>query len=283
MLAEKIGFIGGGNMAEAMLGALLRTGVSESSRLYAADVSPERCEFLAEKYGIETTADNCRLFAACELVVLAIKPQVMQEVLAGLMANDHCRRPPARKLVVSIAAGIPLRKLEAFFYNRAKESDKKNLPLIRVMPNTPALVLTGMCGMSANSYVTEADKTLARTILEATGRVIEFSEDQLDAVTAVSGSGPAYVFYLAEAMSEAGISLGLAPEDVKVLVEQTLAGAVQLLKESKDRPGILREKVTSPGGTTEAALRVMEENKVNHHIVSAISAACIRAGELSNL
>lgn len=283
MRMEKIGFIGGGNMAEAMLGALLRTGVSESDRLYVSDVRPERRAYLAERYGIKTSADNGEVFSACDLVVLAVKPQVMEEVLSGLMANESCRRLSARKLVVSIAAGIPLRKLEAFFYEEATEAEKTNLPLIRVMPNTPALVLTGMCGMSTNAYVTGADKALARTLLEATGRVIEFPEDRLDAVTAVSGSGPAYVFYLAEAMSEAGVSLGLAPADVAVLVQQTMAGAVQLLQESGDAPAVLREKVTSPGGTTEAALRVMDAGGVKEQIVSAMRAAWVRAGELSRL
>lgn len=283
MLTEKIGFIGGGNMAEAMIGALIRAEVSEASKLYASDVSEERRDYLQTTYGITAADDNGRMFAECDLIVLAVKPQMMDAVLNGLVADDRYRQLKSRKLIVSIAAGIPIQKIEATLYDGIDDAAASNLPIIRVMPNTPALVLAGMCGMSANAHATENDKTLARAVLEAAGKVIEFEEPALDAVTAVSGSGPAYVFYLAEAMTAAGEALGLGPEDVAVLVTQTLDGAVQLLKNRDDSAQVLREKVTSPGGTTEAALRVMDDAGVKRNIIAAIEAACARAGELSKL
>ncbi|MFW5989212.1 MAG: pyrroline-5-carboxylate reductase family protein, partial [Desulfosudaceae bacterium] len=156
------------------------------------------------------------------------------------------------------------------------------MPVVRVMPNTPALVLAGMSGLSANRQATEADITLARTVLAATGQVLVFPESALNAVTAVSGSGPAYVFYLVEAMIDAGVSLGLGQDEAAVLTRQTLKGALALLEESAAEPGELRRRVTSPGGTTEAALSVMEDRRVRQSIMAAMTAACQRAAELSD-
>ena len=281
MLKENIGFIGGGNMAEAMIGAVLRAGVSRGSQIYASDVSQERLLYLEKTYGVITTADNSQVLNECGVVVLAVKPQIMEAVLAGLTESQAHLQLKSRKLIISIAAGITLAKLENSLYAGAKQAAMENLPLIRVMPNTPALVLTGMCGMSVNQQVTAADKKIARTVLEATGQVLEFEEADLDAVTAVSGSGPAYVFYLAEAMIEAGVSQGLSPAAAAQLVTQTIKGAATLLEMRDVSAAVLRQQVTSPGGTTEAALGVMEKNEVKRHIMAAIAAAAERARELS--
>jgi pyrroline-5-carboxylate reductase len=161
------------------------------------------------------------------------------------------------------------------------EAARKRLAIIRVMPNTPALVLEGMSGMTPNPNAGEQEIAITRKILEAMGRVVEFKEQDMDAVTALSGSGPAYVFYLIESMVAAGIHVGLNPEDAEVLSLQTMKGALKLMLEGNESPEQLRRKVTSPGGTTEAAFHVFEKHRVKQHIVDAIAAATRRSKELS--
>lgn len=267
-------------MAEAIAGALLRAGVSQAARMRISDPSPERRGHLRETYDIITTTDNAEVFNHSDIVILAVKPQIMAEVLEQL--SGEAKAAPRRKLVISIAAGFPIRKIEQFLYAGCDEPAMARMPVVRVMPNTPALVLAGMSGLSANRQATEADITLARTVLAATGQVLVFPESALNAVTAVSGSGPAYVFYLVEAMIDAGVSLGLGQDEAAVLTRQTLKGALALLEESAAEPGELRRRVTSPGGTTEAALSVMEDRRVRQSIMAAMTAACQRAAELSD-
>jgi len=176
----------------------------------------------------------------------------------------------------------------ALLYNSLDNDSIEKLPIIRVMPNTPALVLAGMSGMSANKYTKAEDLNTIKIILEAIGKVIEFQEEDLDAeeedldaVTALSGSGPAYVFYIAEAMIEGGIKVGLEPDKAAMLTVATIQGALKLMEESNESPEILRRKVTSPGGTTEAAFKVLEKNRVKQNVIEAIKAATIRSKELS--
>jgi pyrroline-5-carboxylate reductase len=273
-LNKTVGFIGGGNMAEAMIGGLLAAGVCEASRVHAADVSRDRLAYLKKTFGIHTTGDNCAVVDGCDVLVLAVKPQVMGSVLSTLDAG--CGLRLSKKLVITIAAGIPVQTIEGML------ASAPGLAVVRAMPNTPALVGCGMCGMYANPHVTSADRGHARAILEATGRVIEFeTEALLDAVTAVSGSGPAYVFYFVEAMVKAGENLGLDTKDAFAMTLQTVKGAVTLMEERGESPKELRQKVTSPGGTTEAALRVLREKEFPEIVMTAIEAACQRAGELS--
>jgi len=276
---KKTGFIGAGNMAEAIIGAITRTGVISSSMVYASDVNTERLNMLKKTYGISGVADNVKLFSMCDIVVLAVKPQHMADVLQQLTSQNEYS-VPRRKLVISIAAGVPLVKLESLLYSPLSKGENENLPIIRVMPNTPALVLAGMSGMTPNRHALPDDINAARTILEAMGKVIEFKEDDLDAVTALSGSGPAYVFYLAESMIQAGINLGLDPYDASILTNTTLKGAVALMEEMNESPELLRRRVTSPGGTTEEAFKVLEKKKVKEAIAEAIAAAAKRSKEL---
>lgn len=279
-MESTVGFIGGGNMGEALIGALLRSGVSPPGALHASDVRPERRAFLATTYEIETTSDNIELFRECSVVVLAVKPQQMTAVLSEI-ANRKDYAVPGRKLILSIAAGYPIRKIESLLYEPLSQRHRTNLGIIRVMPNTPALVLAGMSGMSLNRNATEQDRRIAVRMLESMGRVIEFEEPQLDAVTALSGSGPAYVFFMAESMIAAGIRLGLTAEDSATLTVQTIKGAVALMETSGQTPEGLREKVTSPGGTTEAALSVLAAGRFKNTVVEAIQAAAERAAALS--
>lgn len=277
-LEKTIAFIGGGNMGEAMVAALIAAGLVTSNRILVSEARPERCAELATTYGIAATGDNTAAFAAADVVILAVKPQQMNTVLAAI-AEGTGDVVAGRKLVVSVAAGVPIARLEGLLYPRL--ADPSTLPIIRVMPNTPALVRCAMSVMSPNRHVQDEDLDLARTLLGAMGEVIAMQEAHLDAVTALSGSGPAYLFYLAEAMIQAGLDQGLSNDDSYALTLQTLKGAVALMAGQNLPPAELRRRVTSPGGTTEAAVRVLENNRVGQNIVSAIRAAAERSRQLS--
>ena len=278
-LKQKIGFIGAGNMGEAFVGAIIKSDIFSPSMIYVSDINEQRLDIFRSDYGVSAMNDNFKLFSECDVVILAVKPQQIDQVLSQI-AKQGGYNIPDRKLIVSIAAGIPLRKIEDLLYAPLDEKFRERLPIIRVMPNTPALVLAGMSGMSTNRYATAEDVRIIRTILEAMGRVIEFKEEDLDAVTALSGSGPAYVFYLIESMIEGGINVGLDPGDAAVLTITTLKGAIALMEEQNESPEVLRRIVTSPGGTTEAAFKVLENNRVKQNIIEAIAAAAKRSKEL---
>jgi pyrroline-5-carboxylate reductase len=282
MLDKKIGLIGAGNMGEAMINGLTKSGLCKSAQIWAADVRGARLRQLKEKFKISTTEENAELFDQVDIVILAVKPQHMDEVLKAL-AGTFPNTIKGVKLIISIAAGFPMKRIEGHLYAPLDENSKGLLPIVRVMPNTPALVLAGMAGMSGNRYTKEADLSQARTILEAIGKVIEFEEEDLDAVTALSGSGPAYVFYVIESLVEAGSGLGLRPSHALMLTLETIKGAVRLLEETGEAAASLRKKVTSKGGTTEAAFRVLESNKVKKHLMEAVRAAAQRSKELSEL
>lgn len=276
----KIGFIGAGNMGVALIGAAIESDLYRPEDVYAFDVDPDRCKAIGQKTNIGLLTSSAELFSVCDIVVLAVKPQQMTSVLNEI-AQDARFTKKNRTLLVSIAAGYPIQKIESILYAGLDDRQASNMPIVRVMPNTPALVLAAMSGMSANRFATADDLKTARSILQAAGRVLEFKEDQLDAVTALSGSGPAYVFYLIEAMVEAGGNLGLDSEKAAVLTITTLKGAIKLLEKTGEAPEELRRKVTSPGGTTEAALRVLEAKDFKPAVVEAIAAAAQRAAELS--
>jgi pyrroline-5-carboxylate reductase len=240
----------------------------------------ERLDYLNKKYGVTVLRDNATLFQSCRMVVLAVKPQHLPAVLKDVYDRGG-NRLPERKLLISIAAGFPIRKMEAILYPPLDAESVRNLPIIRVMPNTPALVLSAVSGMSPNRFVTEEDARAARTLLQAVGDVIEFEEEALDAVTALSGSGPAYVFYLVESMTEAGIQMGLEPGAAALLAAATLRGSAKLLEASGEPPEELRRRVTSPGGTTAAAIDVFEKRGLKPIIIAALASAKRRAQELS--
>jgi len=277
---KKIGFIGAGNMGEAITGALVKAQI-EPSQIYLSDVSNERLKLIQEKYKVNIMNDNSKLFDECQIVILAVKPQIMDEVLGKIIENENYKILE-RKIVISIAAGITIEKIENFLFKSLTEKDIKNLPIVRVMPNTPALVQCGMSGLSFNKNVVEEDAKIARSIFQSMGQVLEFPEKSLDAVTAISGSGPAYVFYFIEAMIEAAKNLGFSKKEAEILTIETFNGSIKLLKQMNDSPEELRRKVTSPGGTTEAAIKVMEKESLKDIINSGIKAAENRAKELRN-
>ncbi len=279
-LNKKTGFIGAGNMGEAFVGAIIKSNLLSPSMIYVSDINEERLAVFRSNYGVSAINDNIKLFSECDIVILAVKPQQIDKVLTEITKQKDYMIS-AKKLIISIAAGIPLKKIEDLLYTPLDEKSRTKLPIIRVMPNTPALVLSGMSGMSANRYSSVEDVNIVRTILEPMGKVLEFNEDDLDAVTALSGSGPAYVFYLIESMIEGGINAGLDPNDAYTLTIATLKGSLALMEELNESPETLRKKVTSPGGTTEAAFKILENNRVKQNIIDAIAAAALRSKKLS--
>jgi pyrroline-5-carboxylate reductase len=263
-----IGFIGSGNMATALIEGLLAQGLAPA-RLWASDTDAAKLATLKQK-GVHTTLDNKALVRACDVVVLAVKPQAMGTVLAALddtLEHHDC-------LLVSIAAGIRISTLEA--------ATRSGQAVVRCMPNTPALVLVGASGLYANEWVSDAQRDLAQALLGAVGKACWLdSEDQIDAVTALSGSGPAYFFLLMEAMQDAGVALGLPPEVARDLCLQTALGSAKLALASDVDVAELRRRVTSPNGTTEAAIKQFESEDLRAIVARALGKAAQRSKELS--
>ncbi len=267
MKQTSLAFIGAGNMASALFGGLVQQGYEPTS-IIAADPS-EACLARAAKLGVATTQDNRTALEFAELVILAVKPQALREVLQPLRDILLRRRP----LLLSIAAGVNLQSLEDW-------SDK-SLPIVRCMPNTPALVQAGAAGLFANQQVSELQKQQAQSVLEAVGTAVWLdSEDQLHAVTAVSGSGPAYFFLAMEAMIEAGVKLGLSQTVAEQLTLQTALGASIMAQQSDVGPAELRRRVTSPGGTTEQALLSFEQGDLKQLFAKAMDSCAQRSIEL---
>jgi pyrroline-5-carboxylate reductase len=266
----KISFIGGGNMATALIAGLVGKRAAGSD-VHVVDPNTEALERLAARYGVSTANAIGPHVASGEAIVLAVKPQQMREVAATLRPHLKHGGP----LVLSIAAGIRGADLSRWLGGHGA--------IVRAMPNTPALIGMGVTGMVAMPGVSEAQKAAAENIMRAVGKTVWFDDEALiDPVTAVSGSGPAYVFYFLEAMQQAAQELGLSPEQGKELALATFTGAAQLAAQSADPVEVLRERVTSKGGTTHAAITSMEQAGVKRAIVDAIKAAAARGRELGD-
>jgi pyrroline-5-carboxylate reductase len=267
----KITFIGGGNMATSLIGGLIADDY-KSQAITVSDPELDKLSQLAARYGIATEPDNKLAVAQAEIVVLAIKPQIMESVARDLAPALQQNSP----LVISIAAGITVSVLSDWL--------GADLPLVRSMPNTPAMIQSGATGLYAGATVNENQRNQAESILRAVGmtRWVE-DESLIDAITAVSGSGPAYFFLVMEAMEEAAKSLGLDEESARLLTLQTALGAARMAIESSDSPALLRQKVTSPGGTTERALGILEAGGLRTLFNDALQGAAERSRELSDL
>ncbi len=266
-MSGTIAILGAGKMGTALV-AGLRSAGWPADRIVAADRQPERLAEVADRHGIVVTSSNAEAVRDAEIVVLAIKPQDMEallEEIGGVLT--------ARQMVLSIAAAIPTAAIERHLGDA--------VPVVRAMPNTPATVHEGMAGISAGAHADEEHLRKAEELLGHVGRTVRVSEHYLDAVTAVSGSGPAYFALLAESMIEAGILLGLSRQISTDLVVQTMLGTAKLLRDEKMHPVELREAVTSPGGTTIAAIRELEQAGVRAAFLNAIQAAMRRAQELA--
>jgi len=267
---DKIGFVGGGNMAEALIKGILAAKVCGPENVFVSDIRAERLNFLAKEYSVQTVDNNATLAGKVDILVLSVKPQNMTEALQSIKSAVG-----TDTLVISIAAGIKVADIAAVLGER---------PIVRVMPNTPALIGEGASALFANDKAKSMLEE-AKSIFSAVGQaVVVDDEDLIDAVTAVSGSGPAYYFLLMEEMIKAAGKLGLAEDAAKKLVLQTAKGAALLAVEAErggENPSQLRRKVTSPGGTTEAALKVLAEGKFGPLINTAIKRARDRSRELS--
>jgi pyrroline-5-carboxylate reductase len=266
---RKLAILGGGRIGEALLSGLLSSGWREASEIVITNRGAERVAELHERYGVEATADNAAAIAGAGIVVVAVKPQDIDALLAQIGAHLT-----TEQTVVSVAAAIPTAYIE--------ERIADGVPVVRAMPNAPATVHEGMAGICAGSHAGDDQLALAEELLSHLGRVVRVPETWMDAITAVSGSGPAYFALLAEAMIEAGILLGLSREISTTLVVQTMFGTAKQLRDQGMHPVELRESVTSPGGTTIAAIRELEQAGVRAAFLNAIQAAMDRARELAD-
>jgi pyrroline-5-carboxylate reductase len=270
MKSKNIGFIGGGNMSSSLIKGLIASGQTPD-KIWVSDIDQNKLQALANSQSINIAPNNDALINTCDVVVLAVKPQVLHRVSeqASKAVKQH------QPLIVSIAAGISQYSLSQWLGD--------NIAIVRCMPNTPALVLTGATALHANSKVSEAQKDLAENILRAVGISIWVSQEaELDAVTAVSGSGPAYFFLLMEAMEKTAVELGLDQQTARLLVQQTALGAAKIAIESTESPAQLRSRVTSPGGTTQKALQVFAAGNFEQLVSNALNAARDRSIEMSN-
>lgn len=271
MSSKTITFIGAGNMATSLIGGLVADGY-DPQRIVASDPDQEKLADLSARFHIRPATDNSSAIQQADVLLLAVKPQVLEQVCGEIREAVQQRQP----LVVSIAAGIREADIQGWLGG--------NVTLVRTMPNTPAMLQAGATVLHAGSGVSEAQRDLAESILRAVGLTRWVDDEALmDTATALSGSGPAYFFLVMEAMEAAAISNGLSADTARLLTIQTALGAARMAIESSDGPATLREKVTSPGGTTERALSILEQGNLRSLFEAAISGACERSRELSEM
>ena len=263
----KIGFIGGGAMGEAILSGILSNSLAAPGDVFVSEIREERCQILRDEHGINAVTDSGFVeTAGLDILLLAVKPQVVEGVMSSLKG-----RVKEDILVASIVAGLPIKTIEKYFPAN---------PIIRIMPNTPLAVGEGMSAYARNDKATAKAAKGIRDILYACGQAVEVKEGMLDAVTGLSGSGPAYGFLMIDALADGGVAAGLPRETAILLAAQTLLGAAKMVVETGKHPDVLRDQVTSPAGTTIAGVRVMEQQGVRGALIDAVIAATERSKEL---
>ena len=267
---RRVGILGAGNMGEALIRGLLLGHVCKPEQIICSDTRPERLQSIRETYGVNGTSHNPDVVKQSEILILSVKPQTMREVI-GEVANDL----DLSKLIISIAAGVPLNAIEA--------CAKKELRLIRVMPNICVSVQEGVSAIARGRHTGQDDLMIAKTIFDSVGKSLFIEENLLDAVTGLSGSGPAYVFLMIDALADGGVKMGLPRNDALVLASQTLLGAARMLIETGEHPGRLKDMVTSPGGTTIAGLHALEQGGVRSTLINAMEAATQRSKTLGEI
>jgi pyrroline-5-carboxylate reductase len=267
MKTRRLGFLGAGNMSGALIKGLLHAKVLPPERILASDVKADRLEQLHKLHGIRTTTDNHALLRESDVVVLAVKPQAIDKVLTEVGAELR-----SDQLVVSVAAGVPIDALEARL--------PAGVRVVRAMPNTPATVQAGATAIAGGAHAREDDLRIARELFEAVGRVVVLDEGLIDAVTGLSGSGPAYVMLIIEALADGGVKVGLHRDTALLLAAQTVFGSALLLLETGEHPGRLKDMVTSPGGTAIAGLHTLESGALRKTLIDAVEVASKRAAEL---
>jgi pyrroline-5-carboxylate reductase len=262
----KLGFIGAGNMGEALLKGLLKTQKPEQIRVSAR--RPERVAELEKTYGVKG-GSNAEIAKTSDVLLLCVKPQILDQVLRGLEISPDT-------LIISVAAGVPIAAIERRLHHGAGSPPR----VVRAMPNTPATVGAGATGIALSEHATEADLATAKMVFDSVGLTVVLEESQLDAVTGLSGSGPAYLFLIIEALSDAGVKVGLSRRASMQLAAQTVLGSAKLLIESGQHPGMLKDGVTSPGGTAIAGLHTLEAGGLRNVLMNAVEAATRRSREL---
>ncbi len=269
-LGKKIAFLGSGNMAEALVKGLLAAGTAAPDEIVCAEPRAERREELQTRHGVAVTASNLAAVKQADILLLSVKPQVMDALL-----DEIAPAMDARKLVVSIAAGVPISAIARKLGPTAR--------IVRTMPNTPALVGAGATALARGPHATDADLGQAVALFEAVGTTVVVEEHLLDAVTGLSGSGPAFIFLAIEALADGGVKMGLPRHVAMALAAQTVVGAGQLVLETGDHPGKLKDQVTSPGGTTIAGVHALEAAGFRAALMAAVEAAAKRSRELGEL
>ncbi|MGB0133108.1 pyrroline-5-carboxylate reductase [Dokdonella sp.] len=268
--SNSIAFVGGGNMARSLIGAMINGG-TQASAIAVAEPNEEVRTKLAEDFGVAVFADGVEAVGSADLVMLSVKPQVMRKVCESLAPVLAKRRP----LIVSVAAGLRIGQIDRWLGG--------GFPIVRCMPNTPALIGAGATGMMANPAVSDAGRVQAASILAAAGTMVWVEdEDLMDTVTGISGSGPAYFFLMIEALEDAAVAQGMPRETARTLAIQTCLGAARMASEDAEPPARLRERVTSPGGTTQAALNTFIDGGLRELVASAVAAATRRGREMSS-
>jgi pyrroline-5-carboxylate reductase len=265
---KKIGMIGTGNMGNALIDGLILSGTAQAENIICSDASERQLETIREKYPVITTTNNIEVVQKAEILIYAIKPQIMATVLKETAAHLDMS-----KLIISIAAGVPMAAIESLL--------DKDLRLIRVMPNVAVAVREGATAIAAGGQATEEDIQLAMAIFDSVGKSIFLKENYLmDAITGLSGSGPAYIFMIVDALADASVKMGLSRNDARILASQTILGSAKLLLETKAHPGELKDSVTSPGGTAIAGLHTLEKGGLRTTLINAVEAATNRSQEL---
>jgi len=268
---KKIAIIGTGNMGEALVGGLIVSQSSKPKNIICSDIRQDKLDQVKSKFKVRTTTKNLKAVAEADIIIYAVKPQIMAATLAETAAKLDMS-----KLVISIAAGVPLAAMEACV--------SKELRLIRVMPNIAAFVKEAASAIAAGAHATKDDIGLAMEIFNSIGKCIFLKENYLmDAITGLSGSGPAYIFLIVDALADAGVKMGLSRQDSLFLAAQTIYGAAKLLIETQEHPGQLKDKVTSPGGTAIAGLATLESGGLRTTLINAVEAATHRSQELGDI
>ncbi len=268
---KKISIIGTGNMGQALVSGLVGSGSSKPKNIICTDVREAKLQSVEKQYGVHTTTNNLEAVTRAQIIIYAVKPQIMASVL-----NETAAKLDMSKLIISIAAGVPMEAIESFL--------NKKLRLIRVMPNIAAAVKEAATAVAAGKHASEEDIKLAMTIFESIGRCVFIPENYLmDAITGLSGSGPAYIFLIVEALADAGVKVGLSRQEALFLSAQTVLGAAKMLIETQEHPGQLRDRVTSPGGTAIAGLATLEEGGLRTTLIHAVEVATNRSRELGEM
>ncbi len=267
MKGKKISIIGAGNMAEAIVSGLLKKGLVNASQICATDVDSQRLAHFRKTFKVRVSHDNQKSAKSSDIIMLAIKPQVMNKVLDGL---DLSRG--ANQLIVTIAAGVPIATIISGLHPEAR--------VVRAMPNTPAVVLEGVTALAGGPGVTAEQIKIAKAVFEAMGQVVVVDESHLDAVTGLSGGGPAYVYLFIEALADGGVKMGLSRSQAQLLAAQTVLGAAKMVIETKEHPCVLKDQVASPGGTTIAGLHRLEKGRLRGTVIGAVESATLRCQEL---